>query len=254
MHSRYPQIQTANYWKSKTLRALKRNRMSPLIYEVRYYRFLWNGSKTTMFLRAHITGSTSASKDFYLYTKFHPRRWMAFRQNLIFVDQTAQFCNGIADHDTASNQNNIMTWLSCFILPFQYKLYLGQEIQKCNLAQFPSFLDKSSSYTVHIPQTIMTKYSATQNSDPAERCEGRKLTKLQAKAVELRQVLRLSPQQPPPPLKLTRSFSCLKHGNIHLTYITENHSYLNHRHHQMTLQQLHLVLHFPNTYTYCQPK
>jgi len=31
----------------------------------------------------------------------------------------------------------------------------------------------------------------------------------------------------------------------------ENHSYLNHRHHQMTWQQLRLVLHFPSTYTYC---
>jgi len=35
-HSRYPQIQTANYWKSKTLRALKRNRLSPVIYKAWY--------------------------------------------------------------------------------------------------------------------------------------------------------------------------------------------------------------------------
>jgi hypothetical protein len=72
MHSQYPQIQTPNYLKSKTLRALKRNRLSPVIYKAWYYRFLWNGSKTTTCFRAHITGSTSASTALHLYTKFHP--------------------------------------------------------------------------------------------------------------------------------------------------------------------------------------
>jgi len=141
MHSRYPQIQTANFWKSKTLRAMKRNRMSPVIYKASYYRFLWNGSKTTTCFTTHITGSTSASTALHLYTKFHPRCWIAFRQNLISADQTAPFWNGTADYDTASNQNNVITWLSCFILYFHYKLHLGQEVQKCNLDQFPSFLD-----------------------------------------------------------------------------------------------------------------
>lgn len=60
-NSRYPQIQTDNYWKSKTLKAMKMNRMSPVIYKAWYYRFLWNCSKTTRCFRAHITGSTSAS-------------------------------------------------------------------------------------------------------------------------------------------------------------------------------------------------
>jgi hypothetical protein len=94
-----------------------------------------------MCFRAHSTGSTSASTALHLYTKFHPRCWIAFRENLISADQTAQLWNGTAEHDTASIQNNFMTWLSCFIFYFRYKLHLRQEIQKCNLDQFPSFLD-----------------------------------------------------------------------------------------------------------------
>jgi hypothetical protein len=137
MHSLYPQIQTANYWKSKTLRALKRNRLSPVIYKAWYYGFLWNSSKTTMCFKAHITGSTSA---LHLYIKFHPGCWIAFRWNLISADQTSQFWNVTAAHNTANNQNNVMNRFSCFILYFHYKLHLGQEIQKCNLDQFPSFL------------------------------------------------------------------------------------------------------------------
>ena len=184
----------------------------------------------------------------YLSTKFHPRCWMAFRQNLISRGQTAQFWNGTVDCDTASNKNNVMTRLSWFILYFQYKLHLGQEIQKCNLAQFPSFLDKSSSYTVHIPENITTKYSTIKNSDPAERCEGNELTKLSAKAVELTQVFRL----PHSSFKTYKIIQLPQTWHIHFTQTTDNLSYLNHRHHQMTWQQLHLVLHFPSTYTYCQ--